>query len=100
MRLFCRANIPVKAVSGQGVDPVHMLSQLTLGYLLVGAATFPVYMGLDKHTYTHVIETTGELVVLVVCWIVFWPAIGFFVVRNQMSSHRRGDGIRQKVQLR
>jgi hypothetical protein len=79
---------------------VHMLFQLILNYLLVGAATFPVYMGLDKHTLTRVIETTGELVVLVVCWVVFWPAIGFFVARNQISSHRRGEGTRQKVQTR
>jgi hypothetical protein len=77
-----------------------MLLQLTLDYLLAGAATLPVYMEVDKHTFTHVLETTGELVVLVVCWIVFWPAIGFFVARNQISSHRRGDRTRQKVKDR
>ena len=83
-----------------GSISVHMLLQLILDYLLMGAATFPVYMVLDKHTFAHVIETTGELVVLAVCWIVFWPAIGFFVARNQISSHSRRDGTRQNMQIR
>lgn len=70
-----------------------MFLELLLNYLLVGAAMLPAYMRADEHTFTHVIETTGELVTLVVCWILFWPAIGFFVVRNRLWAHfQRADG--------
>jgi len=77
-----------------------MVLQLVLDYLLVGAAMFPAYMRLDEHTFRHVIETTGELVTLVVCWIVFWPAIGFFVVRNRLSAHSHGADTRENLQVR
>lgn len=61
---------------------------------------FPAYMRLDEHTFRHVIETTGELVTLVLCWIVFWPAISFFVVRNRLSGHFGRAGSRESRQVR
>lgn len=77
-----------------------MILQLILDYLLVGAAMFPAYMRLDEHTFRHVIETTGELVTLMFCWIVFWPAIGFFVVRNRVCAHLHGGNAREDLQVR
>jgi hypothetical protein len=79
---------------------MNICINLILDYALLGAAIFPVYMRLDKHTFTHVIETTGELVVLVVCWILLWPVIGFFVVRNHLSKYRQRPGIRRYLLLR
>ena len=73
---------------------------LILDYAVLGAMIFPVYMRLDKHTFTHVIETTGELVVLVVCWILLWPVIGFFVVRKHLSRYPQRSGIRRDLLLR
>lgn len=80
---------------------VHIILESGVDYLLIGAALFPAYMRLDEHTFAHVIETTGELVTLLACWIVFWPAIGFFVLRNRVSAHLGGGAnARQKLQIR
>lgn len=83
---------------GWGVSD-RMLLQVILNYLLLGAAMFPIYMRLDEHTFAHVIETTEELVTLVICWIAFWPVIGFFVVRNRLSSRFQRPDVREKVQM-
>jgi len=77
-----------------------MLLELILNYLLVGAAMFPIYMRLDEHTFAHVIETTGELVTLIGCWIVFWPVIGFFVVRNRLWARSRPTEVGENLQTR
>jgi hypothetical protein len=74
--------------------------KLILDYFLLGAMTFPGYMRLDKHTFTHVIETTGELVVLFACWVFLWPVIGFLIVRNHLLKHRQRTGIRSDLLLR
>jgi hypothetical protein len=79
---------------------MHLLLTSLLNYALLGAALFPAYMLLDKHSFTHVLETTGEVVTLLVCWIFLWPAIGFFVLRNHLHAHSaRGHGHR-KLKLR
>jgi len=76
---------------------MNICLKLILDYVLFGAATFPGYMRLDRHTFTHVIETTGELVALVVCWALLWPIIGFLVVRNHVCKHRQRPGIRRDL---
>ena len=77
-----------------------MLLGLILDYFLVGAAMLPIYMRLDEHTFAHVIETTGELVTLIGCWIAFWPVIGFFVVRNRLWARSRRTEVRENLQMR
>jgi hypothetical protein len=79
---------------------MHVLLQLILNYLLLGAALLPVYMRLDRHTFVHVIETTGELITLLACWILLWPAIGFFVVRNRLLAARRWSSTCQHLKVR
>jgi hypothetical protein len=79
---------------------MHVFLQLILDYVLLGAALFPVYMRLDRHTFVHVIETTGEWVTLLACWMLLWPAIAFFVVRNRLLAAGRWSSTCQDLKVR